>query len=363
MAAPTLKRSASPLPELTARQSASNSSVTLYELASPRRSKRLKTDSKPPAAYVDSDSDDIEDAVPQVRTRPARRSACAASKVKPPSKKQTPKAARKPRVKPSGEPHPAPARWRETYDAIKEMRDGLEAAVDTMGCHIAQRGETDPRSKRLVTLVSLMLSSQTKDEVVDTAIKKLRAALGGSTTLPALLAADKATIEDAICKVGFWPKKTGYIMDLAKSLRDDFDGDVPKTAKELQSLKGVGPKMAYLCLQAAWGINDGIGVDVHVHRITNRLKYNLESWLPKELWGDINPMLVGFGQAICYPVNPRCDKCTLRDKDLCPSAQQDVSPTKRKPAAKRVLQTSPSASSASRVEIELDPDVDKPLLQ
>ena len=43
-------------------------------------------------------------------------------------------------------------------------------------------------------------------------------------------------------------------MEAAKSLRDDFDGDVPKTAKELQSLKGVGPKMAYLCLQAAWGM-------------------------------------------------------------------------------------------------------------
>ena len=47
-----------------------------------------------------------------------------------------------------------------------------------------------------------------------------------------------------------------YIMEAAKSLRDDFDGDVPKTAKELQSLKGVGPKMAYLCLQAAWGMYD-----------------------------------------------------------------------------------------------------------
>ena len=71
-----------------------------------------------------------------------------------------------------------------------------------------------------------------------------------------------------------------YIMEAAKSLRDDFGGDVPKTAKELQSLKGVGPKMAYLCLQAAWGMyvlslytsrlssspsscrNDGIGVDM-----------------------------------------------------------------------------------------------------
>ncbi|TRM69721.1 DNA glycosylase [Schizophyllum amplum] len=254
------------------------------------------------------------------------------------------------------------------------MRAGVEAAVDTMGCHMAQREETDPRAKRLTTLVSLMLSSQTKDEVVDAAVKKLRQALGGSITLQALLEADKSTISEAICKVGFWPKKTGYIMETVRSLRDDFDGDVPKTAKELCSLKGVGPKMAYLCLNAAWNIYDGIGVDVHVHRITNRLKWhtpptktpeatrmNLQSWLPKEFWGDINPMLVGFGQAICYPVNPRCDRCTLRDSGLCPSAMQVVGPTKRKPAKK--IMASSDGVGLSQVAIELDPEVDKPLIQ
>ena len=78
--------------------------------------------------------------------------------------------------------------------------------------------------------------------------------------------------------------------------------------------------------------NAGIGVDVHVHRITNRLgwhkpktntpeqtRLNLESWLPKEYHKAINPMMVGFGQVVCLPVGPRCDICLLAKDKLCPS--------------------------------------------
>ena len=64
------------------------------------------------------------------------------------------------------------------------------------------------------TLVSLMLSSQTKDEVTDAAVRKLREALGGTITIEALIAADDSTISDAIQKVGFWRRKTGYVVDM-----------------------------------------------------------------------------------------------------------------------------------------------------
>ena len=88
--------------------------------------------------------------------------------------------------------------------------------------------------------------------------------------------------------------------------------------------------------------NAGIGVDVHVHRITNRLKWhkppttnpeqtrlNLQSWLPSNLHKSINPLLVGFGQIICLPVGPRCDVCLLGQKSLCPSRVK-VDPRGRK---------------------------------
>ena len=97
------------------------------------------------------------------------------------------------------------------------------------------------------------------------------------------------------------------------------------------TLPGVGPKMAYLCMSAAWGLTEGIGVDVHVHRITNLWGWHvtkgpeetrkaLEAWLPRERWHEINHLLVGFGQTICLPVGRDCGTCRLSERGLCPSA-------------------------------------------
>ncbi|KZT51767.1 DNA glycosylase [Calocera cornea HHB12733] len=229
-------------------------------------------------------------------------------------------------------PHPAPPRWKEQFMLIREMRSKLIAAVDTMGCDRPQDRDIDPKSRRLTVLISLMLSSQTKDETTSAAVTGLAQRLGGVITLEGLLGASDELVQEAICKVGFWRRKTVYIRQSMEKLRDEFGGDVPKTVDELCSLPGVGPKMAFLCLQNAWDINVGIGVDTHVHRITNRLgwhkpptttpeqtRLNLQSWLPKEYHAEINHMLVGFGQALCYPVGPRCDLCELAEKKLCPS--------------------------------------------
>lgn len=134
-----------------------------------------------------------------------------------------------------------------------------------------------------------------------------------------------------INKVGFHNLKTKYIKAAAEILRDKWNSDIPDTIEGLVSLPGVGPKMAYLCMSAAWGRDEGIGVDVHVHRITNLWGWNktktpeetraaLESWLPKDRWHDINNLLVGFGQTICLPVGRRCGDCKLADRGLCPSA-------------------------------------------
>lgn len=131
--------------------------------------------------------------------------------------------------------------------------------------------------------------------------------------------------------MGFHNLKTKYIKQTAEILRDKWNSDIPDTIEGLVSLPGVGPKMAYLTLSAAWGRDEGIGVDVHVHRITNlwgwhktqqpeQTRAALESWLPKDRWHDINNLLVGFGQTICLPVGRKCGDCKLADRGLCPSA-------------------------------------------
>lgn len=113
----------------------------------------------------------------------------------------------------------------------------------------------------------------------------------------------------------------------------------------LLELPGVGPKMAFLALQTAWGKNEGIAVDVHVHRISNRLKWvntlkdskgpeatraALQDWMPVELWPEVNHMLVGFGQTVCRPVKPLCNQCTLGQ--TCPASL--LKPHNRRTSAK-----------------------------
>jgi len=154
-----------------------------------------------------------------------------------------------------------------------------------------------------------MLSSQTKDTVTAVAMKNLQDNLLGGFTLDSIIAVDPVTLNELIAKVGFHNNKTKFIKQTAVLLKEKWGGDIPETIEGMISLPGVGPKMAYLCMSAAWGRDEGIGVDVHVHRITNLWRWHgpkgtktpeetrasLEAWLPKEKWHDINHLLVGFG--------------------------------------------------------------------
>lgn len=116
--------------------------------------------------------------------------------------------------------------------------------------------------------------------------------------------------------------------------------------------------MAYLTLSAAWGRDEGIGVDVHVHRITNlwgwhktqnpeQTRTALESWLPKDKWHDINNLLVGFGQTICLPVGRKCGDCKLSERGLCPSA---VAGVKKKVKKEAVIKIEPNGEGVVKEE-------------
>lgn len=99
-----------------------------------------------------------------------------------------------------------------------------------------------------------MLSSQTKDAVTSAAVTNLHLALPGGLTAETLAAADEKSVSEAINKVGFWRRKTEYIQAAAKAIVAREDGDVPQTIEELCAFKGVGPKMGFLALQAAWNM-------------------------------------------------------------------------------------------------------------
>ncbi|KAK3186584.1 alpha,alpha-trehalase nth1 [Lecanicillium sp. MT-2017a] len=313
--------------------------------ALPRRATRSLSRFSYSATNATSDSkaahvDDIEDAV----TPPAKRRRKASTdspkktiKAEPgddlladvPPKAATPRKQRKPARKATDpdtgektvEP---PSDWERMYELVRKMRApggvAYGAAVDTMGCERLADRQASPKDQRFHTLVALMLSSQTKDTTNAVVMKKLQTELPAhkpgapvGLNLDNMLAVEPELLNEMIWAVGFHNNKTKYLKQAAVILRDQWKGDIPDTIEGLTSLPGVGPKMGYLCLSAAWNRTEGIGVDVHVHRITNMWGWHktknpeetrsaLESWLPKDRWREINGLLVGLGQAVCIPV-------------------------------------------------------------
>ncbi|XP_034936579.1 endonuclease III-like protein 1 [Chelonus insularis] len=220
----------------------------------------------------------------------------------------------------------APYNWEKTFDLIREMRKYHTAPVDNQGCDKCSDKDADPKVTRFQVLVSLMLSSQTKDQINFAAMERLKK---HGCTPQILLNTSDTTLGELIYPVGFWKRKVQYIKKVAAILLKQYDGDIPSTIEDLCALPGVGPKMGHLCMQVAWNKVTGIGVDTHVHRICNRLEWvktstktpedtrkQLELWLPKDLWPEINHLLVGFGQVICLPVRPKCQECL--NKNFCP---------------------------------------------
>ena len=259
----------------------------------------------------------------------------------------------------------APPNWEEIYNLTKEMRSRVIAPVDTVGCERLADVQATPKDRRFQTLVALMLSSQTKDTVTAVAMKRLKEELPGSLTVQSVLLASPETFNELIGKVGFHNTKTKNIVAAAKILARDYDSDIPSTIDGLISLPGVGPKMAYLTMSGAWGRTEGIGVDVHVHRITNLWGWHqtknpeetralLEAWLPKEKWHEINTLLVGLGQTICTPVARKCGDCVLGQRGLCPGAVREK--VRKAKVEKTIEKAEGGETKKQHIEIEVVED-------
>ncbi|XP_063976756.1 endonuclease III-like protein 1 [Diachasmimorpha longicaudata] len=223
-----------------------------------------------------------------------------------------------------------PNNWEKTLEFIKEMRKHNTAPVDEMGCHKCSDEKASPPIFRFQSLLALMLSSQTKDQVTHAAMERLKTY---GCTPDLLVKTPDDVLGKLIYPVSFYKRKVQYIKKTSEILLRDYNGDIPDTIEGLCALPGVGPKMGHICMQVAWNQVTGIGVDTHVHRICNRLHWvekqaktpedtrkQLEEWLPKPLWTEINHLLVGFGQEICLPQHPKCGDCL--NKSLCPFAKK-----------------------------------------
>lgn len=221
-----------------------------------------------------------------------------------------------------------PPQWREQLKNIREMRRGKDAPVDVVGAAELASKHLQPEVRRYQVLVSLMLSSQTKDHVTAGAMRRLQE---HGLTVENVLQTSEDALAQLIYPVGFWKRKANFIKRTTEVLAAVYGGDIPNTVEGLVALPGVGPKMAHLAMDIAWATVSGIGVDTHVHRIVHRLGWlpratqrpeetrkALEEWLPRSEWSDLNWLLVGFGQKTCLPVGPRCEQCLNRD--ICPAS-------------------------------------------
>ncbi|ETW44256.1 endonuclease III [Plasmodium falciparum NF135/5.C10] len=209
-----------------------------------------------------------------------------------------------------------------TYNKLKEMRKDIIAPVDKYGCDKLSEKTNDMKVFRFQTLISCMLSSRTKDEVTAMVMDKLKK---HGLTVHNILNTTEEQLKKLIYGIGFYNVKAKQILQICHILKNKYNSDIPHTYEELKKLPGIGEKIAQLILQTALNKHEGIAVDIHVHRIANRLNWvnskneldtqmKLKSYVQKELWSEINHVLVGFGQVICKGKKPLCEKCTLTNK-------------------------------------------------
>ncbi|MBI4548305.1 MAG: endonuclease III [Ignavibacteriae bacterium] len=183
-------------------------------------------------------------------------------------------------------------------------------------------------SNPLELLIGTILSAQCTDKrvnmVTEELFKKYRTANDYAN-------ANRGELEQEIRSTGFYKAKTRNIINCCKALLEKFDGKVPDTMEELTQLPGVGRKTANVVLGNYFGKAEGVVVDTHVHRLSQRLGFtkhdspekieqDLMNVIPRTDWIAIGNLLILHGRKTCQARKPKCPECSLNE--LCPSAEQ-----------------------------------------
>ena len=172
-------------------------------------------------------------------------------------------------------------------------------------------------------LVAVVLSAQCTDERVN---KTTPSIFSKYPTVYDFDNMDLSTLEELIHPCGFYKNKAKNLKAAARTIIEKYNGEVPKTMEELLQIPGVGRKSANVIMLEAFHNPQGIAVDTHAKRISNRIGFSNESdplkieqdllkVIPKEYYYDVNHLLVWHGRKVCTARNPNCDICPI--KDLC----------------------------------------------
>ena len=170
-------------------------------------------------------------------------------------------------------------------------------------------------------VVAVCLSAQCTDERVNLTTPALFAKY---KTIEDFANCDLEDLEELIHPCGFYKNKAKNIIETAKKVLNDFDGIVPSNMEDLLALPGVGRKSANVIMLEVFGISQGVAVDTHCKRISNRLglskesdptkiEFDLIQKFPPETLKDVNHLFMYFGRDICTARNPKCEQCPLRN--------------------------------------------------
>jgi len=215
--------------------------------------------------------------------------------------------------------------WDKIFRSLEKWRkEQLVSGEDSTVSTIAEEYRNRPKADApWAILVSTILSLRTKDEVTRVRSKALLEKAPGPKEL--ILLGEEETARLAY-PAGFYRNKARHLQKIAAILLEKYQGQVPRDMEALLGLPGVGRKTANLVLTEAFDI-DGICVDIHVHRISNRLGWvstkdplateiALREELPRKYWKRINNLLVLYGQNVCRPISPFCSSCKI--SEYCP---------------------------------------------
>lgn len=205
----------------------------------------------------------------------------------------------------------------------KEILERLDAAYGTE--YVCYLNHETPWQ----LLIAVILSAQCTDARVNIVTAEL---FKKYDTLEKIANADLKEFEQDIKSTGFYHNKAKNILACAKSLIENYGGEVPRTLEELTGLAGVGRKTANVIRGNIYD-EPSIVVDTHVKRISRRLgltkeedptkiEFDLMKVLPKDHWILYNIQIITFGRAICFARNPKCGDCFLND--ICKSKDKTV---------------------------------------
>lgn len=200
-----------------------------------------------------------------------------------------------------------------------EVYQGLRAAHPDAHCELVHRTVFE-------LLCATVMSAQSTDAGVNKATPKLFARYPDAF---AMAKASQESVEELINTIGMYRQKSKNLIGLSKLLVERHGGEVPSTLEELVALPGVGRKTANVVLGVTWNNQEGIVVDTHVMRITQRLGWtknrdavpieqDLVKIFPRSEWNMVGHTLVFHGRRVCTALKPKCAECTVSSG--CPSA-------------------------------------------